>query len=118
MVRPYALIGGRTRPTGEALDVIAMIIAVRGSSYDPADLEPEHLHPLPGRALLLSRRRMGATLRLHLERQLRAVFTLGVAVVILASGGVERRSGEARLWSLGSALGTGAVRSCPASGHF
>ena len=41
MVRPYALIGGRTRPAGDALDVIAMIIAVRGTSFDPADLEPE-----------------------------------------------------------------------------
>jgi hypothetical protein len=46
VVRPYALIGGRTRPAGEALDVIAMIIAVRGMSYDPADLEPEHLSAL------------------------------------------------------------------------
>jgi len=42
VVRPYALIGGRTRPTGEALDVIAMIIAVRGKSHDPIGLEPEH----------------------------------------------------------------------------
>ena len=41
VVRPYALIGGRTRPTGDALDVIAMIITVRGASFDPADLEPE-----------------------------------------------------------------------------
>jgi Protein of unknown function (DUF742) len=46
VVRPYALIGGRTRPTGEALDVIAMIIAVRGISFDPADLAPEHLAAL------------------------------------------------------------------------
>jgi Protein of unknown function (DUF742) len=43
VVRPYAVIGGRTRPTGETLDVIAMIIAVRGISVDPVGLEPEHL---------------------------------------------------------------------------
>lgn len=42
VVRPYALIRGRTRPAGKSLDVIAMIITVRGSWPDPVDLEPEH----------------------------------------------------------------------------
>jgi Protein of unknown function (DUF742) len=42
VVRPYALTRGRTRPSGENLDVIAMVIAVRGVWPDPADLEPEH----------------------------------------------------------------------------
>jgi Protein of unknown function (DUF742) len=42
VVRPYALTRGRTRPSGENLDVIAMVIAVRGAWPDPADLEPEH----------------------------------------------------------------------------
>jgi uncharacterized protein DUF742 len=42
VVRPYALTRGRTRPSGEKLDVIAMVIAVRGAWPDPADLEPEH----------------------------------------------------------------------------
>jgi DNA-binding transcriptional ArsR family regulator len=43
VVRPYALVGGRTRPTGEVLDVISMVYSVRTSVPDPADLEPEHL---------------------------------------------------------------------------
>ena len=43
MVRPYALTRGRTRPTGEALDLIAIITAVRGARPDPAELGPEHL---------------------------------------------------------------------------
>ena len=46
VVRPYALVGGRTRPTGETFDLVSMITAVRGTSADPADLadlEPEHL---------------------------------------------------------------------------
>ncbi len=43
MVRPYALVRGRTRPTGEVLDVISMVYSPRTSVPDPADLEPEHL---------------------------------------------------------------------------
>ena len=43
VVRPYALIRGRTRPTGETLDLIAIITAVRGVQWDPATLDPEHV---------------------------------------------------------------------------
>jgi len=43
VVRPYALVRGRTKATGETLDVISMICALRVSAPDPADLEPEHL---------------------------------------------------------------------------
>ena len=43
VVRPYALTRGRTRPTGEALDVIALVTAVRGVEVNPAGLDPEHL---------------------------------------------------------------------------
>jgi hypothetical protein len=46
VVRPYALTHGRTRPAGAALDVIAMIIAVRGARGDLTELEPEHLRLL------------------------------------------------------------------------
>jgi|SRR5713226_7371701 len=42
VVRPYAVIRGRTRPSGENLDLIAIITAVRGSQPDPFDLDPEH----------------------------------------------------------------------------
>jgi len=43
VVRPYALTRGRTRPTGEALDLIALVTAVRGVEVDMAGLDPEHL---------------------------------------------------------------------------
>jgi hypothetical protein len=43
VVRPYALVRGRTRPTGEVLDVISMICSVRTSVPESPDLEPEHL---------------------------------------------------------------------------
>jgi DNA-binding transcriptional ArsR family regulator len=42
VVRPYALVRGRTRPTGEALDVISMVSALQAAP-DPVGLEPEHL---------------------------------------------------------------------------
>jgi hypothetical protein len=43
VVRPYALVRGRTKPTGESLDVISMAYSLRMSVPDPGDLEPEHL---------------------------------------------------------------------------
>jgi hypothetical protein len=46
VVRPYALTRGRTRPTGETLDLIAIITAVRGAQVDPSSLDPEHLSVL------------------------------------------------------------------------
>ena len=46
VVRPYAVIRGRTRPSGENLDLIAIITAVRGVRLDPSSLDPEHLEVL------------------------------------------------------------------------
>ncbi len=43
VVRPYALTRGRTRPAGEALDLIALVTAVRGVEVDTGGLDPEHL---------------------------------------------------------------------------
>ncbi len=43
VVRPYALVRGRTKPRGEVLDVITMVYALRMPEPDPTDLEPEHL---------------------------------------------------------------------------
>ncbi len=43
VVRPYALIHGRTRPSGERLDVLAMVISSRRAPRDPWTLDPEHL---------------------------------------------------------------------------
>jgi hypothetical protein len=42
VVRPYAVIRGRTRPTGDSLDLIALVTAVRGARTEAADLSPEH----------------------------------------------------------------------------
>ena len=42
VVRPYAVIRGRTRPTGTDLDLIALVTAVRGARTRSADLGPEH----------------------------------------------------------------------------
>ena len=43
VVRPYAVTGGRTRPSGEAFGLVTMVTAVRGIQVSAADLEPEHL---------------------------------------------------------------------------
>jgi hypothetical protein len=43
VVRPYALTGGRTRPSGAPLDLIAVITAVPHGRPDPLALAPEHL---------------------------------------------------------------------------
>lgn len=42
VIRPYAIVGGRTRPAGANFDLIAMVQARRGTAPDPASLEPEH----------------------------------------------------------------------------
>jgi uncharacterized protein DUF742 len=39
VVRPYAVTSGRTKPTGDAIDMVALVSAVRSTSV--ADLEPE-----------------------------------------------------------------------------
>jgi Protein of unknown function (DUF742) len=47
VVRPYALTGGRTRPRGETVDLLATVgSAVDAKSIDRMILEPEHAHVL------------------------------------------------------------------------
>ena len=46
VVRPYALIAGRTRPSGTSIDLIALVTTVRRASRERRDLEPEHLRVL------------------------------------------------------------------------
>lgn len=46
VVRPYAVIRGRTRPSGERLDLIAMITSTRTMVHDPWALAPEHFSVL------------------------------------------------------------------------
>jgi Protein of unknown function (DUF742) len=42
VVRPYALTGGRTRPTGESFDLLALVASNGTNSIDDL-LEPEYL---------------------------------------------------------------------------
>ena len=46
VVRPYALTQGRTRHSGEAFDLVAMVTATRARVTDPTALAPEHLSVL------------------------------------------------------------------------
>jgi hypothetical protein len=46
VVRPYALIRGRTRHSGEAFDLVATVTATRMGVADPTALAPEHLSVL------------------------------------------------------------------------
>jgi hypothetical protein len=66
VVRPYTLTRGRTRPAGETLDVIAMIVAVPGALSDVVDLEPEHFAVLRLAATAISVADLAADLDLPL----------------------------------------------------
>jgi hypothetical protein len=43
VVRPYALTGGRTRPSGAAFDLVATVSATRARATRRGSLGPEHL---------------------------------------------------------------------------
>jgi hypothetical protein len=43
VVRPYALTGGLTRPSGERFDLLALVCAVRGATRDLTQLGPEQI---------------------------------------------------------------------------
>jgi hypothetical protein len=66
VVRPYALVRGRTRPSGEELDVIALVRARGVGQPNPADLEPEHLALLARCAQPMSPADLSAALDLPL----------------------------------------------------
>lgn len=42
VVRPYALTGGRTRPTGEKFDLLALVASIVTRPVDDLMLEPEY----------------------------------------------------------------------------
>jgi hypothetical protein len=42
VVRPYALTQGRTRPAGEAFDLVATVTTTQARISDPGGLGPEH----------------------------------------------------------------------------
>jgi Protein of unknown function (DUF742) len=46
VVRPYALTRGRTRPAGEAFDLVATVTATGARGADPGGLGPEHFSVL------------------------------------------------------------------------
>jgi hypothetical protein len=46
IVRPYAMTRGRTRPLGEALDLVSVVVAADPASVDRYGLDPEHLEVL------------------------------------------------------------------------
>jgi hypothetical protein len=46
VVRPYALTRGRTRPVGEAFDLVATVTTTRARIADPGGLGPEHFSVL------------------------------------------------------------------------
>ena len=74
VVRPYALVRGRTKPTGERLDVISMAYSLRVSVPDPTELGPEHLAMLQRCAVPMSVAELASGLDLP----------LGVVRVLLA----------------------------------
>jgi DNA-binding transcriptional ArsR family regulator len=74
VVRPYALVRGRTKPAGDRLDVISMAYSLRVSVPDPTDLEPEHLSLLQRCAIPMSVAELASGLDLP----------LGVVRVLLA----------------------------------
>jgi Protein of unknown function (DUF742) len=74
VVRPYALVRGRTKPAGDRLDVISMAYSLRVSVPDPTELEPEHLTLLQRCAVPMSVAELASGLDLP----------LGVVRVLLA----------------------------------
>jgi len=74
VVRPYALVRGRTKPAGDRLDVISMAYSLRVSVPDPTELEPEHLALLQRCAVPMSVAELASGLELP----------LGVVRVLLA----------------------------------
>ena len=74
VVRPYALVRGRTKPAGDRLDVISMAYSLRVSVPDPTELEPEHLALLQRCAVPMSVTELASGLDLP----------LGVVRVLLA----------------------------------
>jgi hypothetical protein len=80
VVRPYALTRGRTRHTGERLDVITLVTAVDRPRPDTEDLAPEHFD-------LLRRCRMPACVA-----DLAADLDLPLAVVQVLLSDLRERS--------------------------
>jgi len=79
VVRPYALIGGLARPSGERLDLIDMVRAAHRGAQEPPDLSPEQ-------AELLQRCQMPAPIA-----ELAADLDLPVGVIRILVGDLHAR---------------------------
>jgi Protein of unknown function (DUF742) len=79
VVRPYALIGGLTRPSGQRLDLLDMVRAARRAAQEPPQLSPEQ-------AALLERCQMPAPIA-----ELAGGLDLPVGVVRILVGDLRER---------------------------
>lgn len=79
VVRPYALVGGLTRPSGQRLDMLDMVRAARRAAQDPPQLSPEQ-------AALLQRCQMPAPIA-----ELAADLDLPVGVIRILVGDLRER---------------------------
>jgi hypothetical protein len=79
VVRPYALTGGLTRPSGQRLDLLDMVRAARRAAQYPLELSPEQ-------AALLERCQMPAPIA-----ELAAGLDLPVGVIRILVGDLRER---------------------------
>jgi len=79
VVRPYALTGGLTRPSGQRLDLLDMVRVARRTAQDPPELSPEQ-------AALLERCQMPAPIA-----ELAAGLDLPVGVIRILVGDLRER---------------------------
>jgi hypothetical protein len=79
VVRPYALTGGLTRPSGQRLDLLDMVRVARRTAQDPPELSPEQ-------AALLERCQMPAPIA-----ELAAGLNLPVGVIRILVGDLRER---------------------------
>jgi hypothetical protein len=79
VVRPYALIGGLARPSGQRLDLLDMVRAVRRGAQEPPRLSPEQ-------AALLERCQMPAPVA-----ELASGLDLPVGVIRILVGDLRER---------------------------
>jgi hypothetical protein len=79
VVRPYALIGGLARPSGQQLDLLDMVRAVHQGAHEPPPLSPEQ-------AELLQRCQMPAPIA-----ELAADLDLPVGVIRILVGDLRGR---------------------------
>ena len=98
VVRPYAVTGGRTEPSGEVLDVIAVVVAMPGAEEDD---DPQRRTPEHRRILALCQRQAtvadiaaGTGLPLGVVRVLLSDLILGGTVAVIRKQPAGLRPGN------------------------